>query len=138
MNRLSEPTKQRIEKLFSEYKLKRARAALLMARLEAPQGGSLILWAPKGEPAYEDRLATLADIEREIQAVEIVLAALSKRERVFVELRYGEGFSFPAVARRLGISERSVFRLKERVLAKAAIILGWQENVSSFGEKPVI
>ena len=122
MSRLSEPTKQAIEKLFSEYKLKRARAALLMARLTGA-GGSILEWRPKGESTYEEVLVNLADLQKEIELIEIALSALTERERRFVILRYFDGLSHPAVARRLGLSERSTYRLRDRALIKVAAVL---------------
>lgn len=137
MSRLSEPMKQAVERLFTTYRLNQARAALLMARLERA-GGSIIPRTPKGLPQYEENLAALADITSELDKYEAVLMALNHRERLFVRLRYDEELSIPAVARKLGICERSAYRLRDRVLAKAAAVLGWQENVSSFDKKPAI
>lgn len=129
MSKLSPTMKQAIERIFTRYRLNQARAALLMSRLERT-GGSIILRIPKGESKYEDGLADLADISRELDAYEAVFMALNRIERIFVRLRYDEGFSIAGVARELGISERSVYRLRDQVFGKAAAVLGWQENVS--------
>jgi Sigma-70, region 4. len=66
----------------------------------------------------------LADVEREIQAVEVMLGALTGRERQFVEARYFERQTARELEREFGVSDASLRRMRARVLIKCAKVLG--------------
>lgn len=128
MNALAPSTEHAVERILSNYQLNRAKAAVLRARLERA-GGSIVLREPRGAGGREEALAALADITGEIDDCKLILAALKRVEREFVRLRYVEGLPMRAVARALGRSERTVYHMRRRVLAKAAA-LGLQRNCS--------
>lgn len=73
-----------------------------------------------------ERLAVRrADYARYIFVVDAVMATMPKLEQQFVELRYFQGRSMEDVADALHIGDRTAFRLRERVLDRFAVALGW-------------
>ncbi|HHW15376.1 MAG TPA: hypothetical protein GXX28_10670 [Firmicutes bacterium] len=73
-----------------------------------------------------ERLAVRrADYARYISVVDAVMAIMPKDERQFIELRYFQGRSMEDVAEALHVGDRTAFRMRERVLDRFAIALGW-------------
>jgi len=69
-------------------------------------------------------IAEIVDLDRKIQAADTCYHALTHQEQLFVDTRYTDGLSMRLVARSLGISEASVYRVRRGVLDKCRAILG--------------
>ena len=68
-------------------------------------------------------IAEIVDLDVKIQAADTCYYALTQQERRYVDTRYADGLSMRLVARALGISETSAYRVRRRVLDKCRRIL---------------
>lgn len=129
MSRLSETISadaiRRIEGMLYHYREKCARRRYLLdvvglkSQVAAQVGRDGV---PRNR---QERLwCELADVEREIQAVEVCLGALTGREREFVEARYFERQTTRELEREFGVSGNSLWRIRARVIIKCARVLG--------------
>jgi DNA-directed RNA polymerase specialized sigma subunit len=76
-------------------------------------------------------IAEIVDLDMRIQRADTCYHALTRQERLFVDTRYADGLSMRLVARSLGISEVSVYRLRRGVLDKCRAILGHKKTPAS-------
>jgi len=76
-------------------------------------------------------IAEIVDLDIKIQAADTCYYALTQQEQLFVDTRYTDGLSMRLVARSLGISETSVYRLRRHVLDKCRGILEHKKTPAS-------
>ena len=126
MSRLSPNIEYLVELILiaDNYYTLTEREQVLRAKAEK-HGQSIILREPKGESKYEDILIELAEISREQGLFRKIFEALPPEDKTFVALRYGGGFTIPELARIFGISRSTAYRLRRKILARGAEILGW-------------
>lgn len=68
-------------------------------------------------------VAEIVDLDMRIQRADTCYHALTHQEQLFVDTRYTDGLSMRLVARSLGISETSAYRVRRGVLDKCRRIL---------------
>jgi len=76
-------------------------------------------------------IAEIVDLDIKIQAADTCYHALTHQEQLFVDTRYTDGLSMRLVARSLGISETSAYRLRRAVLDKCRGILEHKKTPAS-------
>jgi len=87
----------------------------------------------RGKGRYADPTGTAAvrlviakqRIEHRIRRVERALMAMSRRQRLFVELRYFRGASQGDVMRAMSISRATYYRLRLGAILAFATVAGW-------------
>lgn len=79
-------------------------------------------------------IAEIVDLDIKIQAADTCYHALTHQERLYVDTRYADGLSMRLVARTLGLSETSVYRVRRGVLNKCKRILGQRESPATADE----
>lgn len=139
---MSEPSKpthaeeyEAIEHMFEHYREWKARRDALKLRVGLRGKSYVTVGVQSGFERHEEAImAEAADLDKRVQACEVCLAALTRREQTFVESRYFDGLSLRMAARSLGASERVAYRLRGEVLEKCRRVLSggpWQ----AFGSK---
>ena len=76
-------------------------------------------------------IAEIVDLDIKIQAADTCYHALTHQERLYVDTRYADGLSMRLVARTLGLSETSAYRLRRAVLDKCRGILEHKKTPAS-------
>lgn len=83
-------------------------------------------WA---SPSWEQELIGIEDRERLVGQVKEAIATLAPRQRELVFLRYYEGLTADAIARRTGLTTRTVYNTLNTALQKLRDVLGPRQSI---------
>lgn len=117
-----------IERMFRRYEANKALRRRLKRRLAPKSRSVMVLDGGTGGghgETWEDVICELTDVEAELDDCRLCLALLTRQERSYVEARYFWGLTYRETARQLGLSVREVFRVRQSVICKSAVALGY-------------
>jgi len=125
-----------IEQMLRRYRILQLRLAALQPRFVTAEGYFALSRRTSVRRPVESLAVERAEISTQIGRIRLILRALTKDERRFIDLRYFQGLPMWLVGNEMHWSQAQLYRLRTSVLAKAAWILGLSHEMGNTFERP--